>query len=292
MEWLTTLGTTRLAVVAMEPASHNTMQFAMCSSALPNMPPWLPRRRLPVWCAVSFLVLLILYLAPTLEPWSPCCPVDVSVISPLQHLTLTGAASAPGYHLMLTGAASVPGYHLTLTGAASAPGYHLTLTGAASVPGYHLTLTGAASAPGYHLTLTGAASVPGYHLTLTGAASAPGYHLTLTGAASAPGYHLTLTGAASAPGHALHVRVRRKMSSILPACWSAGVEFVQLLKPLASGWTPPTLPNPPNTSLAVWFCCSVVGHCCRLDAPSTDTLPLYGWCTLICLLYYLFIYLL
>ena len=53
------LGTTRLAVVAMETALHDTMQFAMCSSVLPNMPPWLPRRRLPVWCPVPFFVLLI-----------------------------------------------------------------------------------------------------------------------------------------------------------------------------------------------------------------------------------------
>ena len=32
------------------------MQFVMCSSALSNMLPWLPRRRLPVWCPVPIPV--------------------------------------------------------------------------------------------------------------------------------------------------------------------------------------------------------------------------------------------
>ena len=41
-----------------------------------------------------------------------------------------------------------------------------------------------------------------------------------------PLQHLTLAGAASSPGHALRVGVRRKMSSNLPACRSAGVDFL------------------------------------------------------------------
>ena len=43
-----------------------------------------------------------------------------------------------------------------------------------------------------------------------------------------PLQHLTLAGAASSPGRALRVGVSRKMSSNLPACRSAGVDFSAL----------------------------------------------------------------
>ena len=85
-------------MVAMEIAAHDTMQFVMYSSTLPNMPPWLPRKRLPVWCPVPICVLLISCshtgAMVALLPW-----MSVLYQSPLQHLTLAGAASSPGHVL-------------------------------------------------------------------------------------------------------------------------------------------------------------------------------------------------
>ena len=87
-----------------------------------------------------------------------------------------------------------------------------------------------------------------------------------------PLQHLTLTGAASAPGYALRVRVRRKMPSNLPACRSAGVDFLPIAVKTLVGWCPDAITTicsigqalgqqlnstdpatPPNTSLAVWL---------------------------------------
>ena len=53
-----------------------------------------------------------------------------------------------------------------------------------------------------------------------------------------PLQHLTLTGAASALGYALRVRVRRKMSSNLPACRSAGVDFLPIVVETLGWWCP------------------------------------------------------
>ena len=53
-----------------------------------------------------------------------------------------------------------------------------------------------------------------------------------------PLQHLTLAGAASSPGYALCVCVRRKMSSNLPACRSAGVDFLSIVVETLGWWCP------------------------------------------------------
>ena len=97
MDWQTVLGNTRLAVVAMETASHDTMQFVMCSSVLPIYAALAPTKEAP-----SLVPSSCSHPADILLPhWSHGRPaaLDVSVISPLQHLTLAGAASLPGHAL-------------------------------------------------------------------------------------------------------------------------------------------------------------------------------------------------
>ena len=51
-----------------------------------------------------------------------------------------------------------------------------------------------------------------------------------------PLQHLTLAGAASSPSHALHAGVQRKMSSNLPACRSAGVDFLPIVVETLGWW--------------------------------------------------------
>ena len=123
-----------------------------------------------------------------------------------------------------------------------------------------------------------------------------------------PLQHLTLTGAVSSPGYALRIHVWRKMSSNLPACRSAGVDFLPIVVETLGGWC----------SDAITTIC-LIGQALGQRLNSTDpahstkhfygrlgvalwrgnaalwmhrqpTLPFSGWCTLICLLYYLFIY--
>ena len=53
-----------------------------------------------------------------------------------------------------------------------------------------------------------------------------------------PLQHLTLAGAASSPGHALRVGIRRKMSSNLPACQLARVDFLSIVVETLGWWCP------------------------------------------------------
>ena len=112
----------------------------------------------------------------------------------------------------------------------------------------------------------------------------------------------TLAGAASSPGHALRVGVRRKISSNLPACRSAGVDFLPIFVETLGGGCPD----------AIATICSI-GQALGQRLNSTDpadstkhlfgrlavalwrgnaalwmhrqpTLPFSGWFSLICLL--------
>ena len=49
---------------------------------------------------------------------------------------------------------------------------------------------------------------------------------------------LTLYEAASSPGHALSVGIRRKLTSNLPSCQAAGVDFLPIVVETLGGWCP------------------------------------------------------
>ena len=92
------LGTTRLAVVAMETTMYATTHLMTRSSTPPNMPPWLPQNVPSLVPTYTFypadILLLSLY----------CClsvALNVSVVLPKQHLMEASAASLPGCALPL-----------------------------------------------------------------------------------------------------------------------------------------------------------------------------------------------
>ena len=93
MEWLTALGTTRLAVVAMETASHDNANCDVLFSAA-QYAALVPTKEASS-LVPSSLSLPVDILLPQWIHGRPAA-LDVSVISPLQHLTLTGAVSSPG----------------------------------------------------------------------------------------------------------------------------------------------------------------------------------------------------
>ena len=49
---------------------------------------------------------------------------------------------------------------------------------------------------------------------------------------------LTLFEAASSPGHALSIGIRRKLTSNLPSCRAAGVDFLPIVVETLGGWCP------------------------------------------------------
>ena len=61
---------------------------------------------------------------------------------------------------------------------------------------------------------------------------------TLDVSVISPLQQLTLDEAASSSGHALRVGVRRKLTSNLPACRSAGVDFLPIVVETLGGWYP------------------------------------------------------
>ena len=80
-----------------------------------------------------------------------------------------------------------------------------------------------------------------------------------------PLQHLTLAGAASSPGHALCVGVRRKMSSNLPACRSAGwISSPLLWRPWGGSW--------PVAELHLWPAMLLSGCTVNQHSPFLDGL--------------------
>ena len=86
-----------------------------------------------------------------------------------------------------------------------------------------------------------------------------------------PLQHLTLVGAASSPGHSLRVGVRRKMSSNLPVCRSAGVNFLPIVvETLGGGWWCP------DTITTICFIGQALGQRLNSTDPADSTKHLFG----------------
>ena len=124
-----------------------------------------------------------------------------------------------------------------------------------------------------------------------------------------PLQHLTLAGTASSPGHAFCVGVRRKMSSNLPACRSAEVDFLPIVVETLGRWCPDAITticsigqvlgqrlnstNPADSTKHLFGRLAVAlwqGNA-ALWMHRQPTLPFSGWFSLICLLYYLLYFL-